>query len=197
MKKYTVFVESSYLNVANFLVFEVLIISFVFFLTSDISGRLNYRSLLTGEAKRLFVLSPPLLGGGLCSTSVLSAALMLVIRAFALLIVLGTALSMDGRTINVRRTHEALVYVPTPITKNITFRDFAAAVSRRGSCQTTQDGFIYFGIIYAGNSTKCEVDVRNLDDQIRFKLAPDKINVLCKGVSEDLFHYSVGALIGS
>lgn len=182
MKTYTVFVESNYINVANFFVFEVFMISAVFFLTSDISGRLNHFSLKLGDTKRIFVLSPPLLGGGLCSTNIVRASIMLALRAFSILIILGTALSMEGRTIDVRDSRRAMVLAPAPVNVSKEARPlFEAARSRRGSCQITYKGFLYFGIIYADKRLGCEFDVRSLGNQIKIKTDAEKISFNATG----------------
>lgn len=60
-------IPSNSATIVNFIVFDVALISLVYLLTEDVVGRMNDRTLRDGKPHRLYILCPPVLGGGLCS----------------------------------------------------------------------------------------------------------------------------------
>ncbi len=78
---------SNMVNLINFVIFDILLISLVFFLTTEISGRLNYLSLSDGNPRRLEIRCPPILGGGLCSTSRLRMHCLFFLRFLAFVLI--------------------------------------------------------------------------------------------------------------
>lgn len=82
-------IPSTYLNILNFLIFDVALITLVYLLTEDVMGRMNNRALRDGKPHRLFMICPPVLDGGLCTTNRRLAHFLLLAR----LIWLGLALS--------------------------------------------------------------------------------------------------------
>lgn len=166
---------SSYVNFLNFLLFDVLLISLIFFFTADICGRLNFLSLLDGSTKPLVAVSPPLFGGGLCSTGKCRAHIMLAVRITAVMLVFATAFAIDGATEVQKRNRMEKVRVPGPFPKNGNISQFMEAVNLQKTCQISSQGLIYFGKLYENGD--CEIDTSLLQDQIRFKTLPEWINV--------------------
>lgn len=87
---------STSVNILNFVVFDVALITLVYLLTADVAGRLNDRSLRDGNPRRLLILCPPVLGGGLCSTNRVRALLLLLVRLIGLGLILLSGLAIKG-----------------------------------------------------------------------------------------------------
>jgi len=45
----TVLVASTWVNVANFVLFDIVLISILFFVTTDIAGRFNHKDIYSGD----------------------------------------------------------------------------------------------------------------------------------------------------
>lgn len=166
--------SSDYVNVINFVLFDVLLISLIFFFTTDVSGRLNYLSLLDGSTKSLVVISPPLIGGGLCSTSKLRSGIMLAVRIVGITLIFATAFTIDGKTIEKEGVKLETVRVPGPIPENMTRVELEAAANLQKSCQISSQGYIYHGRLSKNGA--CEADPRFLQGQIRIQAEPQLIN---------------------
>lgn len=89
-------IPPTYLNVLNFLVFDIILILLVYLLSSDVMQRLNDMALRDGKLHRLFITYPPVLGGGLCSTNRLRAQLLLLARLLGLGLILASGLAVKG-----------------------------------------------------------------------------------------------------
>lgn len=160
----TIPVESNLANALNFLIFDVVLISLVFHLTSDVSGRLNDADLSAGEPRVLFFTSPPVIGGGLCTTRPFRASLLLFARILGLLLILVTNLTIGGKSEAVLRTQRAEVVVPGSL-ENFTVEDTEISMLRRSGClgsastNFSTDGVIenitFYGEI---RNDECEVD---------------------------------------
>lgn len=184
---------SNFVTVVNFLIFEVLLISLVFLFTTDISARLNYLSIIDGSSKPLHVISPPILGGGLCSTSRNRALTMLAIRAVAVTLILGASLTIDGDKKSVIDTRTALIRVPGYIPSSLTIEGFAEAISNRSSCQVTKDGYIYHGILYANGF--CESDISVLQNTIRVHGKPEPISFSLPNCQSKPFEHTKNRIV--
>lgn len=89
---------SAYLNILNFFVFDVALITLVYLLTEDVMGRMNDWTLRDGKPHRLFIICPPVLGGGLCSTSRLRALFFLLARLIGLCLILASGFAIEGKS---------------------------------------------------------------------------------------------------
>lgn len=185
---------SHYINVINFIIFEVVLITAIFFLTADVSGRLNFLSLISGEDKKLVVISPPILGGGICSTSFPRAICMLLVRGLGVFLIFGTALTIDGETKEFIKEHSATVRVPARITDSISRQVFRQAISNRTSCQVFNSGFIYHGLLYSNSRCEYNIKLDVVKKQIRYSsdselvsLKADTCKVSNKTNDENLF----------
>lgn len=167
--------SSNYINFLNFILFDVLLISLIFFLTADVSGRLNHLSLLDGSKKPLIVISPPLVGGGLCSTNKRRSFVMLSVRIVAITLIFATAFTIEGDTIQVVRSRQETVRVPGPVPAGFNKTQIEAASSYQQSCQISSQGFIYHGRL--SKNGRCESNPSLLQDQIRVRTSHQPINV--------------------
>lgn len=126
-------VESNLANAVNFVIFDIILISLVFHLTSDVSGRLNDADLHTGEPRRLFLTSPPVIGGGLCSTRPFRAGVLLFARILGLFLILATNLTITGKSDALVTTKLAEVVVPGSLA-NFSVEDTETSMLRRAEC---------------------------------------------------------------
>ncbi len=129
-------VESNLANAMNFLIFDIILISLVFHLTSDVSGRLNYADLNAGEPRRLFLTSPPVIGGGLCSTRPIRAGLLLFARVLGMLLILATNLTINGRSLPALERKSVELVIPGSLS-NFTEEGAEISMLRRAGCLGT------------------------------------------------------------
>ncbi len=139
----------------NFVLFDILLISAVYHLTSDIGGRLNDLSLRNGRPQRLLISCPPLIGGGLVSTRRVHVTTLLFIRVVGLALILVSELTIEGNSRDVLRPTQAQVVAPGAIL-NFTLDDYQRSVIRRTGCLGTVDGRMYYGRIM---NRQCVLDV--------------------------------------
>lgn len=173
-------VSSNWINVINFLIFDIALISSVYFLTSDVMGRLNDAALRDGQPHRLIISSPPVLGGGLCSTHRVRVSLLLMARLLGLVLILATNLTIKGKTEFETKSVQRQVYVLGNVS---TFSEdqFEEAVINRTGCLGNRNFSLEPGrpnetVAYYGEirDTGCVTDVSLVRDPI--SLATDVIN---------------------
>lgn len=173
-------ISSNYVTIINFLIFDVTLISLLYLLTEDVMGRLNDWTLRDGNPHRLFIACPPLLGGGLCTTSRVRAHLMFLIRFLGLGLILMSTLCIQGESraeifkVNGNvLTHGNISYVNDPET-------FNEKVFLRSTCQGSRvEGnrtIIHHGELRQarkkqGLTLECVID-RDLLTGLRFEYDP-------------------------
>lgn len=179
--------ESTYVNVVNFLIFDITLISLVYYFTTDVMGRFNDADLSSGERRRLFLTDYPLIGGGLCSTRRFRAALLLLARVVGLSLILATNLTIEGETKRVSKTTTATLVAQGDIS-NYTREQMLEALFMRSGCQSSRQyqispsdpenhTVLFYGEI---RDQKCEVDQPDLfENAVKFsaKLVRENITV--------------------
>lgn len=172
-------ISSNYINAANFLVFDVVLISLVYLLTSDIMGRLNDSTLRDGEPHRVTILCPPVLGGGLCTTHQARGWVLLILRLLGLGLILMTNMTIKGKnTVSVIKVNSA-VLARGNVSKIKDAEDFAEKTLLRSSCQGGREPakagnegnttILYYGEI-RGKERKCITNrsLLNLERTVEF-----------------------------
>ncbi len=158
-------ISSDWTNVVNAIIFEILLITIIFFLTSDVCARLNYLALADGSVQDLVVMSPPLVGGGVISTSRQRSLLMIAMRSFAIFLIFGTALTIDGDTIPVLLTNTKTVYSPANLSNpNTTLAAVTKLVNLRYTCTVSYNNSMVFGRL--DEDGYCETDGELLKNAI-------------------------------
>ncbi len=105
--EWTFLFSSTLLNILNFFLFDVVLITIIYHFTTDVSGRLNDADLRSDVAQNLI-----LLGGGICATNRTRYVYMIFIRLLALLLILVSNTCITGksgaRVVNAR----AIIRIP-------------------------------------------------------------------------------------
>ncbi len=86
----TVDVSSAAFSVINFFIFNIVLLSLIFWLTSDIAGLFNAASALRRLNNRIQPYNPPIVGVGLTCTRHDVFLTMAAVRAISLIAVLAT-----------------------------------------------------------------------------------------------------------
>lgn len=150
-----VYLQSDYFNVINFLLFDIVLASLVFYLTADIAGRVNSASALQNLGNRLQPFNPPLVGVGLtCTRRNVFRALALV-RACAMLLVLATNFLIEGASVDRKTPRSGNVVVLGKINDNATQVNVRQLMLKRRGCQGRTEDFMYYGQLETNG--KCEL----------------------------------------
>lgn len=128
-------IPSTFVNILNFLIFDVALITLVYVLTADVMGRLNDRTLRDGNPHRLYIACPPVLGGGLCSTNCLRALLLFLARLIGLGLILASELTIKGESRGELFTTSGKVLTHGNISALHDVGSFDDNVFLRASCQ--------------------------------------------------------------
>lgn len=156
----TVLVASTWVNVANFVVFDIFLVSLLYFVTTDVAGRFNHRDIRSGDSCQLFLVSPPLIGGGLGSTSSLRTALLLFVRLFGLGLIFVSNLTINGKSV-VAITDKNVTLVAPGSVANFSEQELEESRLLRQDCWVTiqnksnEVGILAYGEIRDG---KCELE---------------------------------------
>ena len=162
---YILVLSSDWINVINAIIFEVVLITVIFYLTADVCARLNYLSLADGSVQDLVVLSPPLLGGGVISTNRKRSILMIALRGLGIFLIFGTALTIDGETRDVKSTTRKLVRTAADVPSNTSKEQIESFIDLRSRCASMEKNTMVFGRL--DDDKNCETDLRLLDGAIR------------------------------
>ena len=87
---------SDWANLINTVIFEFLLLTLIFHLTSDVCACLNYLALVDRSVRDLVIVSPPLVGGGLISTNRKRSMFLIALRGLSIFLIFGSALTIDG-----------------------------------------------------------------------------------------------------
>lgn len=133
-------------------------------LTLAFAGRFNDSDLRSGEPRRLYLASPPVLGGGLCSTHRVRAIILLLVRLLGLALILVSNIAIKGASPPVPRQANVTLVVPRSVS-DLTAEDVQESVLLRTGCTGTindtmrlEDGpetVVYYGEI---RNDECLVD---------------------------------------
>ncbi len=160
-------IPSDWTTVINAVIFEVVLITLIFFLTADVCARLNYLALLDGSVRDLVVMSPPLVGGGVISTNRQRSLLMIMLRSLGILLIFGTALTIDGESTDVRLTKTKMVRSPGDLSNLNRSREAATEVvnklmNLRYTCTVSSNNSMVFGRLDVNGD--CETDISLLQN---------------------------------
>ncbi len=150
-------VSSNYLNLLNFILFDVLFCALIFHVTADIAGLLNSRSALTKHENRLSPFNPPVLGVGLTCTRRRVFFAMAFVRLLSIALFFVTNFLIEGKSIpRVVAVRNATVLTfgpgPTPASRSREERlKLGKLVARRQECQGRTDRYMFYGEIRDGN----------------------------------------------
>ena len=160
-------IPSNWTNVINTIVFEFVLLTLVFYLTADVCARLNYLALVDGSIQDLVVVSPPLVGGGLISTSRKRSMFMIVLRGLGVVLIFGSALTIDGESRTEKVYTRKLVRTAADVPFNTTKNQIVEFIEMRMSCTTTENNSLVFGRLDFDGY--CETDVLLLESAIRIR----------------------------
>ncbi len=161
----TLQVSSNLANALNFLLFDIFLLSVIFHLTADVSGRLNDASLRAGHQQRLHISCPPLIGGGLSGTSFWRALLLMGLRVLAFAIVFATNLTITGSSVPVIARRNATVAALGSL-ENMTHAEYISAKMLRESCVGTTNTSVYYGELRDGKI--CNTDLSLISTPVYF-----------------------------
>ncbi len=132
----------------NFVIFDILLLSILFWLTSDITGLINSACALQQQNNRMRILNVPLVGLGLTSSRRDVFWVMTFVRGIALACVCATNFTIQG--VSCERvqhvTHDVVVQADRYL-KNVSIEFAKAAILRRRSCTGHKDDYHYYGEI--------------------------------------------------
>lgn len=149
---------SDVFNVFNFLLFDIVLASLVFYLTADIAGLLNSASALQRIDNRLRAYNPPLVGVGLSSTRRSAFRVLACVRAVTMLLVLATNFLIEGESVDRVTETAADVVVAGRIPPSVNYTEVMGRTLMRRGCQgRTRDSF-YYGELRAGGG--CELRMK-------------------------------------
>lgn len=174
----TVLVASTWVNVANFVLFDIVLISILFFVTTDIAGRFNHKDIYSGDPYRLFLICPPLIGGGLGSTSSFRISLLLIVRMFGIGLIFVSNFAISGKS--VVDTIERNVTIVTPgSVENFSVEDILKAVDLRSNCWITQQNTPEQGVLVYGEirNGECSQQPDVLDNAVQISLGLNFHNI--------------------
>lgn len=156
---WTVDVPSNWANVANFVLFDVVLVSLAFTLTADVTGRLNDAALRDGTPRTLYLLSPPVVGGGLCGTQCARVRAMAAVRLLVLVLVLLSNVCIRGASVPTRVRARARVLVEGTL-RSLDPPSFADALIVRAGCQRSMKNVSFYGdlIVDDDGLTRCITD---------------------------------------
>ncbi len=162
-------ISSDWTNVINAIIFETVLITLIFWLTADICARLNYLSLLDGSVQDLVVMSPPLVGGDVISTSRQRSFVMIALRSLGILLFFGTTMTVDGETIDVPLKRTKTMRSPADLSNLNLSREAAyeavnELIDLRYTCTVSYNNSMVFGHLEV--SGYCETDDRLLQNAV-------------------------------
>ena len=173
---YKLTIPSDWTNLINTIIFEFVLLSLIFQLTADVCARLNYLALVDGSVKELVVVSPPLVGGGLISTSRARSMFMIAFRGIGIFLIFGTALTIDGESDTKKVITRKMVRTAADVPANTTLKQFQDLIDLRRSCTTFENNTIVYGRL--DNTGYCETNLLLLERPIRIRYEPTPTDVL-------------------
>ena len=160
----TLNIPSNWANLANFLVFDVILITLVFAITSDLAGRLNGWSLSDGKVHPLYILSPPVVGGGLSSIRKFRGYALAFVRLFALVLVLVSNACIEGSDVFLAKLESRQILTIGNVL-NITETQYENNIMLRSGCRKQlRDGHTLYGDlrVLPDGTIQCVTDERLL-----------------------------------
>ena len=173
---YKLAIPSDWTNVINTIIFEFVLLSLIFHLTADVCARLNYLALVDGSVKDLVVVSPPLVGGGLISTSRARSMFMIALRGLGIFLIFGTALTIDGESDTKKVLTRKIVRTAADVPANTTLKQFYDLIDLRSSCITSENNTMVFGRL--DDKGYCETNLLLLERAIRIRNEPTSTDLL-------------------
>lgn len=150
--------SSSYANVINFVLFDIVLATIIFRLTSDIAGLTNVISALSGIKNQIHPNYPSFLGAGLTCTRRNSFRYLAMLRVIALVSVMSTNFLIEGSSCQVVQTSRKRMFVPgalkIPVDADVV--DILRPMVRtRTNCAGQENGMTYYGELRADKT--CEL----------------------------------------
>lgn len=141
-------ISSEISGLVNFLACELIVMSYIMFVTSFIAGSLNYRGLQKGVPLTLTVFESRFgIGGGLVMNSSRARWLLILLRFTVLVAVTVSNFGLEGRTRNTTAFHEASVRGPGRLEYLSTASLFHATERRMRCAQTVGDELVFGAVI--------------------------------------------------
>lgn len=137
--------NSNYFNVINFILFDIVLASIVFYLTGDLAGLSNSTSALRQIRNRISAYNPPLVGVGLTCTRRNVYRLLAAVRAAVMVIVLATNFLIEGSSCAVVQQGRKNVLLPGPINASMDAGDLYRMGLRRRGCMGRNGSLTYYG----------------------------------------------------
>ncbi len=162
----TLNIPSTWVSLANFCVFDIFLITLVFTITSHLAGRLNGWSLSDGTVHPLYIVSPPVVGGGLSSIRRGRGYLLAFVRMFSLALVLISNACIEGSD-GFLLKRESRRVLGLGNVKEITETQYENKVMLRSGClKLLSNGYTVYSELrlLPDDSTECITDNRLLKD---------------------------------
>ncbi len=185
----TVLLSSAVFNVLNFLLFDIVLASIVFWLTADVAGLVNSASALRQLGNRLHAYNPPLVGVGLTCTRRSVFRVLALIRGVAMLGVLATNFLIEGVSCERLRFLEQSVVVPAIIPLNTTQANVRRLTLRRRGCQGRTESEVYYGELRYGEHCELRRDLFSMPQHTVF-FGLDFVNRTIKFPTEECEFYT-------
>jgi len=149
--------SSAIMNTCNFLLFDILLSTILFWITGTIAGLENSKCAKRREQNQLFLRNPPLIGVGLTTTRRSVFRCLALLRVCGMCVILSTNFLIEGISCEVETTSVENVVVPGKLPFKPDLIELRGSMRRRRSCQgripKTREW--YFGELRLGK--KCEL----------------------------------------
>ncbi|PXF45362.1 hypothetical protein BWQ96_04882 [Gracilariopsis chorda] len=136
-------IASELVNVVNFIVVDLLIISFVMEVTGIIAGHINHHSLRNDSRLKLDPFHLPLIGGGLITFRGRHRNILIMVRISVLLAAIASTFGVEGRT--ELPIVERSAMIRRPGFQQPSNEDTMERMQRGFSCGTWEEDVFYFG----------------------------------------------------
>lgn len=162
-------IQSSYFNVLNFIVFDVFLVSAVFLGTGWLTGLGNDYDLKDGRSQRLYLIAPPIIGGGLCGTRRWRGYLFSAMRLAALILVLVSNVCIEGSDSTRIERQERTLLVSGSLANSTLVEVRRAALLGFGCTSLDKDMYTIYGELRMNseNEQVCVTDPKLLDNPLK------------------------------
>lgn len=197
-------IPSEVVNVANFLLLDVLLLPYVLFLSGKLAGFSNDKTIANRGTAKLVDYRIPAIGGGMVTSPGWHRRCLIAIRLSVLIFVAIANLGIEGRTVDNLVTREAVVRVPGPF--EVSEEGVINALGEHIECNEVLGDRFVFGSVIDNKCFKenkdfvtihemsapfvernvsmhqCEMTSKNCQ---RTMYRCETVDLYCNGVSED------------
>lgn len=152
--------DSSWFNVLNFVAFDIVLASLVFYLTGDVAGLSNSTSAVRQLSNQLYPYNPPFVGVGLTCTRKNVYRILAFVRGLTMVLVLATNFLIEGSSCANVEKARANVLVPKYVNaSSVILIDVWKLMLRRRGCQGRKGDLVYYGESREGQGCELREDL--------------------------------------